>query len=75
MPTDGPPGAFLVELLIYNGFPFMDHWAYFVRSHHSSSLGVRIHATGAVNVGFDLEIQRMHNVDTYEDKPYKRIPL
>lgn len=34
--ADGPDfrtGSFrLVELLVYNGAPFMDHWAYFVRS-------------------------------------------
>ena len=60
---------------MYNGYPFLDHWAYFVRSHQTRCLGVRIHATGSVNVGFELEIQRMHNVETYEDTPYKRIPL
>ncbi|PKX93697.1 uncharacterized protein P174DRAFT_440956 [Aspergillus novofumigatus IBT 16806] len=42
----GPPGAFLVELLIYNGYPFKDHWAYWVRSHTDKDLGVKIHATG-----------------------------
>lgn len=60
---------------MYNGHPFLDHCAYFVRSHQADCLGVRIHATGSVNIGFELEIQRMHNVETYEDTPYKRIPL
>ncbi|KZZ87175.1 hypothetical protein AAL_08433 [Moelleriella libera RCEF 2490] len=49
---NGPAGAFLVELLIYNGFPFKDHWAYFVRSHYNTEFGVLIHATGDVRNGF-----------------------
>ncbi|KAA8651482.1 uncharacterized protein ATNIH1004_000370 [Aspergillus tanneri] len=26
----GLPGAFMVELLIFNGAPFKDHWAYWL---------------------------------------------
>ncbi|KAK1987891.1 hypothetical protein LZ30DRAFT_745512 [Colletotrichum cereale] len=43
---EGPHGAFLVELLVYNGSPVKDHWAYFVCSHGNRDIGVKIHATG-----------------------------
>ncbi|THC95960.1 hypothetical protein EYZ11_004557 [Aspergillus tanneri] len=42
----GLPGAFMVELLIFNGAPFKDHWAYWVRSLTDRDIGVEIHATG-----------------------------
>lgn len=71
----GPPGAFLVELLIYNGHPFKDHWAYWVRSHTDKDLGVKIHATGDVRNGFEFEIKRSSNFRTNELPPTKRIPL
>jgi hypothetical protein len=71
----GPPGAFLVELLIYNGHPFKDHWAYWVRSHTNKDLGVKIHATGDVRNGFEFEIKRSSNFRTNEIPPTKRIPL
>ncbi|KAL2158279.1 hypothetical protein VTH06DRAFT_4600 [Thermothelomyces fergusii] len=29
-PDTGPPGTVLVSLLVYNGYPFADHWEYFV---------------------------------------------
>ncbi|GIC91489.1 uncharacterized protein Aud_007933 [Aspergillus udagawae] len=71
----GPPGAFLVELLIYNGHPFKDHWAYWVRSHSNKEIGVKIHATGDVRNGFKFEIKRSCNFRTTEIPPTKRIPL
>ncbi|KAL5688554.1 hypothetical protein EMGR_000714 [Emarellia grisea] len=67
----GPPGAFLVELLIYNGHPFKDHWAYWVRSHTDKDLGVKIHATGDVRNGFEFEIKRSSNFRTNELPPTK----
>ncbi|TGO58070.1 hypothetical protein BOTNAR_0188g00030 [Botryotinia narcissicola] len=45
-PTFGSPNTFLIELLIYNGHPYKDHWAYFIRSPSHTSIGVRLHATG-----------------------------
>ncbi|GFF36175.1 hypothetical protein IFM46972_04799 [Aspergillus udagawae] len=71
----GPPGAFLVELLIFNGHPFKDHWAYWVRSHANKEIGVKIHATGDVRNGFEFEIKRSSNFHTTEIPPTKRIPL
>ncbi|KAL4910991.1 hypothetical protein BDW74DRAFT_4586 [Aspergillus multicolor] len=71
----GPPGCFLVSLLIYNGHPFKDHWAYFVGSQKNSSLGVKVHATGSVSTGFVFEIKRRHDVRTSEDIPTKIVPL
>ncbi|KAK5993518.1 hypothetical protein PT974_06950 [Cladobotryum mycophilum] len=73
--STGPVGAFLVELLTYNGHPFKDHWAYFVRSHASPDIGVKIHATGSVANGFEFEVKRYHNLNDTTDVPTKRIPL
>lgn len=71
----GPPGAFLVELLIYNGAPFKDHWAYWVRSHQDPDLGVLIHAAGDVKNGFRFEIKRGHDFRATGNLPTKRVPL
>ncbi|CAG8073858.1 unnamed protein product [Penicillium olsonii] len=71
----GPPGAFLVELLIYNGAPFKDHWSYWVRSHQDPDLGVLIHAAGDVRNGFQFEIKRGHDFRATGNLPTKRIPL
>lgn len=73
--SSGPPGAFLVELLIYNGAPFKDHWAYWVRSHQDPSLGVLMHAAGDVRNGFRFEIKRSHDFRATGNLPTKRIPL
>lgn len=70
----GPEGAFLVELLVYNGSPFKDHWAYFVRSNTAPSKGVVLHATGDVRNGFKFEIKRAYDLDETNRKP-DRIPL
>ncbi|TGO37807.1 hypothetical protein BHYA_0088g00030 [Botrytis hyacinthi] len=70
-----PPNTFLIELLIYNGHPYKDHWAYFIRSPSHTSIGVRLHATGDVRNGFRFEIQQEYNLYTTEDIPTKRIPL
>ncbi|OAA35527.1 hypothetical protein NOR_07912 [Metarhizium rileyi] len=72
---NGPAGAFLVELLIYNGAPFKDHWAYWVRSHHEPEIGVFIHATGDVRNGFQFEIKRSHDLRVTGNRPTKKIPL
>ncbi|QQK42088.1 kinase-like domain-containing protein [Penicillium digitatum] len=71
----GPPGAFLVELLIYNGAPFKDHWSYWVRSHQDPDLGVLIHAAGDVRNGFQFKIKRDHDFRATGNLPTKRIPL
>lgn len=71
----GPAGAFTVELLIYNGFPFKDHWAYFVPSHEDPEVGVLINAAGDVRNGFRVEIERSHDFRIAVDSPMKRIPL
>ncbi|KAJ5542925.1 hypothetical protein N7535_005347 [Penicillium sp. DV-2018c] len=71
----GPPGAFLVELLIYNGAPFNNHWSYWVRSHQDPDIGVLIHAAGEVRTGFQFEIKRYYDLKTTTDRPMKRVPL
>ncbi|KAF7947953.1 hypothetical protein EAE96_009023 [Botrytis aclada] len=71
----GLPNNFLTELLTYNGHPYKDHWAYFIRSTSNPFIGVRLHATGDVRNGFRFEIQQEYNLYTTEDIPTKRIPL
>ncbi|KAJ6019880.1 hypothetical protein N7499_002988 [Penicillium canescens] len=71
----GPIDAFMVELLIYNGSPFKDHWGYWVRSHTSPDIGVMIHATGDVRNGFVFEIKRSHDLQKTPNRPTMRVPL
>ena len=73
--SKGPDGAFLVELITYNGHPFKDHWAYFVRSNTRFSRGVLLHATGDVRHGFKFEIKRYLDFVKTLTKPSARIPL
>ncbi|KKY27252.1 hypothetical protein UCRPC4_g01153 [Phaeomoniella chlamydospora] len=73
--TVGPAGAFMVELLVFNGAPFKDHWAYWVRSQTSPDVGVWIHAIGDVMNGFKFEVKRSHDFRGTADVPTKRIPL
>ncbi|KAK1523897.1 uncharacterized protein CCOS01_08984 [Colletotrichum costaricense] len=75
VPPTGSPGAFLVELLIFNGSPFKDHWAYFVRSRADDDIGVKIHATGDVRNGFKFEVKRSHDLTNTSDIPTKRVSL
>ncbi|KAJ4215887.1 hypothetical protein NW757_014684 [Fusarium falciforme] len=71
----GPAGALLVELIVYNGSPFKDHWAYFVRSSFHPSIGVIIHATGDVRNGFRFEVKRNYDFAVTSTVPTSRIPL
>ncbi|KAG9229470.1 hypothetical protein BJ875DRAFT_474749 [Amylocarpus encephaloides] len=73
--STGSAGAFMVELLIYNGSPFKDHWAYWVRSHANPDIGVLIHATGDVKNGFNFEVKRSHDFHATGNRPTMRIPL
>lgn len=73
--SKGPAGPFLVELNVYNGHPFKDHWAYFVRSHKEPSVGVLLHATGDVKNGFRFEIKRGLDFNATYTIPLARIPL
>ncbi|KAH0429031.1 hypothetical protein CcaCcLH18_08658 [Colletotrichum camelliae] len=75
VPTKGPPGSFLVELLVFNGFPYKDHWTYWVNSHKRPDLGVLIHAEGSVISGFKFECKRNHDFRKTRREPLKRIPL
>jgi hypothetical protein len=73
--AEGPAGAFLVELLIYNGSPFKDHWAYWVCSHTRPDLGVLIHAAGDVRHGFSFQIKRCHDFKVTGTQPTTTVPL
>ncbi|KAL3496312.1 hypothetical protein BJX62DRAFT_232424 [Aspergillus germanicus] len=71
----GLEGAYLVHLLIYNGTPFHDHWAYWIQSRQNNDSGILIHAAGNVRVGFEFEIKRSYGWDDGETPPTKRVPL
>lgn len=71
----GPPNAFLVELITFNGAPFKDHWAYWIHSPDSPDLGVQIHAAGDVYNGFKREARRSLDFRTAIPVPTKRTPL
>jgi hypothetical protein len=59
--ASGPSGSLLVSLAIFNGHPFKDHWAYFVRKTKTDLKGIMLHAQGDVVNGFTFEIKR--NID------------
>ncbi|OJJ67628.1 hypothetical protein ASPBRDRAFT_58727 [Aspergillus brasiliensis CBS 101740] len=75
IPPTGPKNALLLELHIFNGHPFKDHWAYWISSPTDPLIGVKVHATGDVRNGFIFEIKRSHDLRTSPDVPTKRIPL
>ena len=74
VPSTGPHGAFLVELVTYNGHPYKGHWAFSVRCHASPDRGVYLHAMGDVLRGFDLEVRRSFDFKETRN-PTDRIPL
>ncbi|OJJ86822.1 uncharacterized protein ASPGLDRAFT_73010 [Aspergillus glaucus CBS 516.65] len=71
----GPEGAFLVELMMYNGSPFKDHWAYWVSSHMSPEIGVAMDAAGDVRSGFEFQIRRCPDLSDSSNQPWKMVPL
>ncbi|OQE02684.1 hypothetical protein PENVUL_c039G00158 [Penicillium vulpinum] len=71
----GPPGAFKVELLIYNGWSSSDHWAYWVCSHKNTDIGVMIHTAGDPSIGFKIVFKRCHNLQNDPNPPLQRVPL
>ncbi|KAJ1325241.1 DUF6540 domain-containing protein [Microdochium nivale] len=72
---NAPSGAFLLELLIYNGHPFKDHWAYSVRTPENPAAVVKMHATGNVREGFKFEVKRSCDLESSDERPTARIPL
>ncbi|KAF5617825.1 uncharacterized protein FTJAE_12484 [Fusarium tjaetaba] len=73
VPESSSAGGLLLELIKHNGAPFNDHWAYFVRSSSSPSVGIVYEATGDVRNGFQRQIRRNHDLNS--DPPSTRIPL
>ncbi|EJT82177.1 hypothetical protein GGTG_02151 [Gaeumannomyces tritici R3-111a-1] len=73
--SSGPPGSLLVKLLIFNGHPFKNHWAYFVPFARGVGVGVLMHAAGDVRTGFEFQIRWRHNFDLTGGRPMERIPL
>ncbi|KAK4247879.1 hypothetical protein C7999DRAFT_14153 [Corynascus novoguineensis] len=76
-------GAVLVSLLVYNGYPFADHWEYFAASPADADAGVVVQAAGDVLGGFWLEVRRGWRVPSSSPSPAnfsgvgvpKRVPL
>lgn len=60
--------------MITSGFPFKDHWGYWVYGQNEDSCGVLIHATGNVRDGFTLQIKRSFDFSKSTKKP-TMIPL
>ncbi|EGX88141.1 hypothetical protein CCM_09277 [Cordyceps militaris CM01] len=75
VPPNGPAGALLLELLTANGYPFKDHWSYFLGSRGNADVGVVVHATGDVAHGFRLEAKRAFDLGGPGNAPNKRTPL
>lgn len=71
----GPEGAFLVELMMYNGSPFKDHWAYWVSSRANPDIGVAMDAAGDVRSGFEFQIRRSPDLSDSSNQSWKRVPL
>ncbi|EEY19570.1 conserved hypothetical protein [Verticillium alfalfae VaMs.102] len=70
-----PARALLVYLLIFNGAPFKDHWAYWMPSPTNPNIGVLIHATGDVKDGFKFEVKRSYDFTTTANRPTAKVPL
>lgn len=70
-----PEGSFLVQLLIYNGAPFKDHWAYWICDPTKPDVGVMMEAAGDVMNGFRFEINRSFNLADTTNRPWKRVDL
>ncbi|AEO56596.1 hypothetical protein MYCTH_2301693 [Thermothelomyces thermophilus ATCC 42464] len=54
----GPAGYLLLSLAIFNGYPFKDHWGFFIHTSAASKKGIFLHAAGDVRHGFTFEIKR-----------------
>ncbi|KAK4139981.1 uncharacterized protein C8A04DRAFT_15354 [Dichotomopilus funicola] len=65
VPTAGPPNSHLVSLLIYNGYPFADHWEFHIAP--SSSSHNPIHPKPSST---DPQQQRNPNFDEIGTSPY-----
>ncbi|KAK4201208.1 hypothetical protein QBC40DRAFT_62995 [Triangularia verruculosa] len=52
VPATGPPNSVSLSLLIYNGWPFANHWEYFIVSPIDPNIGVVMQAAGNVRKGF-----------------------
>ncbi|KAI1168337.1 hypothetical protein F5B18DRAFT_598039 [Nemania serpens] len=70
-----PSGAFKLELLIFNGWPFKDHWAFWVPTASNPDIGTQVHAVGDVRNGFEFQIKRNRNFEVTTSRPTERIPL
>ncbi|KAK4175390.1 hypothetical protein QBC36DRAFT_331633 [Triangularia setosa] len=75
VPTTGPPNSVSLSLLIYNGWPFANHWEYYTASPIDPNIGVVMQAAGNVRKGFWLEIKRGWDISLPEQKPDQIIGL
>ncbi|KAJ5691253.1 hypothetical protein N7488_011988 [Penicillium malachiteum] len=75
VPPKPDENEILVELLIFNGAPFKDHWAYWVCSRDDPLIGVKVHVIGDVRTGFEFQAKRSHSLHSSTNLPSKRVPL
>ncbi|KAL1841532.1 hypothetical protein VTJ49DRAFT_6961 [Mycothermus thermophilus] len=90
IPPTGPPNTVLLSLLIYNGYPFCDHWEYFVSApasapepsiapsvdaSHASDIGTVLQAKGNVREGFVLEVKRGWDISQPGQRPDRVVRL
>ncbi|KAI1171226.1 hypothetical protein F4777DRAFT_591402 [Nemania sp. FL0916] len=61
--------------MVFNGAPFMDHWAFWIPTAKDPKIGVVIHATGDVRNGFTFQVKRSLDLRATSDQPSKTIPL
>lgn len=76
--TPPSPNSRLVFLLVYNGWPFADHWEYFIPSAPSTNdtnIGTVIQAKGNVRDGFELEIRRAWDLNQEGCVPDEKVGL
>ncbi|GKU14499.1 unnamed protein product, partial [Fusarium langsethiae] len=73
--NDRPQGSLLLHLAIHSGGTFKNHWGYFIRSEHNTTIGNIIHVVGDVKNGFEFEVKRNHDFETASPTPLHVIPL
>ncbi|KAK0666964.1 hypothetical protein QBC41DRAFT_229372 [Cercophora samala] len=69
VPSTGPPNSVSLSLLVYNGWPFANHWEYFIASPTHPNVGVILQAAGNVKDGFWLEVKRGWDISLPGQKP------
>ncbi|KAJ2984504.1 hypothetical protein NUW58_g6025 [Xylaria curta] len=73
--ADLAANTFKLELMVFNGAPFQDHWAFWIPTSREPDLGVAIHVIGDVWNGFTFQAKRSLNLKLTSNRPSITIPL